>query len=98
MSHICTPTYRYLVIHHGELCPSPHRRISNVCRIHSSKITIQRGIVRQHEGPVKTTNSERPMAVDPEMLEVLKRWKQTTQFSNDEDWMFASPVQLARLP
>lgn len=38
------------------------------------------------------------MAVDPEMLEVLKRWKQTTQFSNDEDWMFASPVKLGRRP
>jgi integrase len=32
------------------------------------------------------------------MLEVLKLCKQTTQFSANEDWMFASPVQLGRLP
>ena len=29
---------------------------------------------------------------------MLKVWKQTTQFSNADDWMFASPVQLGRLP
>jgi integrase len=32
------------------------------------------------------------------MLEVLKLWKQTTHFSGDEDWMFASSAQLGRLP
>jgi integrase len=29
---------------------------------------------------------------------VLKVWNQTTQFSAPEDWMFASPVQIGRLP
>src|SRR5438094_9524550 len=38
------------------------------------------------------------MAIDRELLEVLKRWKQATQFSALEDWMFASPIQLGRLP
>ena len=33
-----------------------------------------------------------------DMLEVLKVWKQTTQFSNPEDWIFASPAQIGRLP
>jgi len=28
----------------------------------------------------------------------LKQWKQMTQFSAQEDWIFASPVQLGRLP
>jgi len=32
------------------------------------------------------------------LLERLKLWKQTTQFSGPDDWMFASPVQLGRLP
>src|SRR5438270_3596937 len=31
-------------------------------------------------------------------LDVLKRWKQTTQFSQQDDWVFASPVKLGRLP
>jgi len=29
---------------------------------------------------------------------VLKVWKQTTQFSGLDDWMFASPVRIGRLP
>jgi len=31
-------------------------------------------------------------------MEVLKAWKQATQFSANEDWIFASPVQIGRLP
>jgi hypothetical protein len=30
------------------------------------------------------------------MLELLKSWRQTTQFSGDNDWVFASPVKLGR--
>jgi hypothetical protein len=41
--------------------------------------------------------SGRLMSINAEML-VLKVWKQTTQFSGGEDWMFASPVQLGGLP
>lgn len=62
------------------------------------KLRVERGIVRQQVGEVKTIYSGRLMAVDAEMLEVLKAWKQTTQFSADEDWIFASPVQLGALP
>src|SRR5260370_17442856 len=32
------------------------------------------------------------------MMDVLKARKQATQFSGADDWMFASPVQLGRLP
>ena len=28
----------------------------------------------------------------------LQSWKQASQFSESDDWMFASPVQLGRLP
>jgi integrase len=38
------------------------------------------------------------MYIDSDMLEVLKMWKQLTQFSAPHDWMFASPVQIGRLP
>jgi integrase len=64
----------------------------------NGKLRVERGIVRQQVGEVKTIYSGRLMAVDAEMLEVLKAWKQTTQFSADEDWIFASPVQLGALP
>jgi integrase len=36
--------------------------------------------------------------IAPEILDVLKVWKQATQFSQNEDWIFASPVQIGRLP
>jgi hypothetical protein len=32
------------------------------------------------------------------MLEVLKSWKQTTQSRAANDWVFASPARIGRLP
>lgn len=43
------------------------------------KLRVERGIVRQTVDKVKTVYSERPMAIDKEMLEALKAWKQTTE-------------------
>lgn len=63
-----------------------------------STLQISRGMVQQHEGETKTEESKRKMALDPGLLEELKAWRQATQFSKDENWMFASPVQLGRLP
>ena len=47
---------------------------------------------------MKTPESERALYIASEMMEELKMWKQTTQFSGTNDWMFASPTQLGRLP
>ncbi len=33
-----------------------------------------------------------------ELLERLKLWRQTTEFSKDGDWIFASPAKIGRLP
>jgi integrase len=62
------------------------------------KLSIQRSIVRQRVGDVKTAYSKKTMPIDPEMLGVLESWRSLTQFSSDEDWVFASPVKLGRLP
>lgn len=64
----------------------------------NGRLLIQRGIVRQHVDDVKTENSERAMGIDSELLDVLKAWKQTTEFGGQDDWVFASPAQLGRLP
>jgi len=64
----------------------------------SGKLRIERAIVRQRVDDVKTIYSQKHMSVDPELLAILKAWKQTSQFSADGDWLFASPVQLGRLP
>lgn len=61
-------------------------------------LRIERGIVRHRVDDVKTVYSQRAMSIDPAMLEVLKSWKQATQFSSAEDWMFASPARIGRLP
>ena len=64
----------------------------------NSKLRIERAIVRQHVDDVKTIYSQKQMSIDPELRAVLKAWKQNSQFSADGDWIFASPVQLGRLP
>ncbi len=64
----------------------------------NSKLTVQRGIVKGHVDDVKTTGSEQSMTLDSGMAEVLKLWKQTSEFSASEDWIFASPGELGRQP
>ncbi len=64
----------------------------------NAKLAVRRGIVRQRIGEVKTCYSQRKMAIDGEMLEVLKAWKQRSQFATDSDWVFASPTKRGRHP
>lgn len=64
----------------------------------NARLYIRRAIVRQRVGETKTEFSNRPLAIGPQMLEALKVWRQATQFSDPEDWMFATPVKLGRLP
>ena len=64
----------------------------------NGKLRIERAIVRQHVDDVKTIYSQKQMNIDPELLKILTAWKQASQFSKDGDWLFASPVQLGRLP
>jgi len=61
-------------------------------------LRIERGIVEQNVDDVKTDDSRRTLTVAKELLEVLKVWKQTTQFPAAEDWIFASPLKIGRLP
>ncbi len=104
--------FQRFIVHLGEpframalLCVCFGLRISECLALRWSdvdwlngKLSVERGIVRQHVDDVKTTESRKQMFTDNGLLEVLKLWKQTTQFSGPEDWMFASPVQLGRLP
>lgn len=64
----------------------------------NQRLQVERGIVCQIVDDVKTPESERAMHIAPEMLEVFRNWKQASQFSTAEDWMFASPMQAGRLP
>lgn len=61
-------------------------------------LRVERGIVQQVVDDVKTDDSRKTLTIASDLLEVLKVWKQTTQFSAPEDWMFASPTKIGRLP
>jgi integrase len=61
-------------------------------------INIERRIVSQIVDSPKTDESYRQMVIDSSMLEVLKLWKQTSQLTENNDWIFASPASLGRLP
>jgi len=62
------------------------------------KLRVERAIVHQRVDAVKTVYSARLMPLDSEMLDIFQRWRQKAEFSNTEDWIFASPVQLGHLP
>ncbi len=61
-------------------------------------LQIERGIVEQNVDEVKTAESRRTLTVAPELLAVLKDWHQATEFAANQDWMFASPLKIGRLP
>lgn len=61
-------------------------------------LRIERSVVKQIVDTVKTELSARTMICADEVLKVLGDWKQATQFSSAEDWMFASPTKIGRQP
>lgn len=63
-----------------------------------ARLSIQRGIVNQRTADVKTQGSARTFNLSTELLERLRIWKQSSEFSETEDWIFASPFQIGRLP
>ena len=63
-----------------------------------SRLSVRRGIVNQIVGDVKTQGSAKTFNLAGELLERLKSLKQSSEFSGAEDWIFASPFKLGRLP
>jgi len=61
-------------------------------------INIERGVVKQIVDDVKSRHSAKTMVIDDGLLDVLKHWRQSTEFYKPEDWIFASPVKLGRQP
>jgi len=64
----------------------------------NGKLLVERGIVCQQVDDVKTAESRKQLVIAGELLTALQTWKQVANFSAAIDWMFASPVQLGRLP
>ncbi len=61
-------------------------------------LRVERGIVEQNVDEVKTDESRKSLVIANDLLERLKLWKQTTEFSGNDDWIFASPIKLGRQP
>lgn len=64
----------------------------------NGELRLQRAVVKQIEDEVKTVHSGKPLALDPRIIEVLKEHKQSSQFSTQGDWVFASPDKHGKLP
>jgi integrase len=87
------------------LCVSLGLRISECLALKWSDVDwlngallVQRGIVIGRVDETKTEASRQALTLAPEILDVLKTWKTSTQFGAADDWIFASPTQIGRLP
>jgi len=63
-----------------------------------SRLSVRRAIVNKHVDDCKTKGSARTFALAGDLLNCLKVLKQSTKFSAPDDWVFASPFKLGRLP
>jgi integrase len=63
-----------------------------------SQLSVRRGIVNQKVADVKTEGSAKTLNLAIELLERLRARKLDTAFGEPEDWVFASPIRLGRLP
>jgi len=61
-------------------------------------VTLVRGVVKQDVDDVKTEDSARTMPLADGVIGVLTRWKQVSEFTRPDDWIFASPWKLGRQP
>jgi integrase len=80
-------------------------RISETCGLRwedvdwlNGRLSVRRGIVRRIVADTKTVESAKDIPLSSEVLEMLKRLKQATQFGESADWVFGSPTALGRLP
>jgi integrase len=87
------------------LCVCLGLRISEVLALRwsdvdwlASRLSVQRGIVEQIVDDVKTEGSAKTFNLASDLLDRLKACKQLSEFAAAEDWVFASPVKLGKLP
>lgn len=54
-------------------------------------IAVQRGVVKQDVDDTKTDESSRIMPLTDDVIAVLQRWRTRSEFTQPQDWVFASP-------
>jgi integrase len=64
----------------------------------SLEINLNRGVVQQVIGDLKTEASQKPVPLDPELARELLGWRCLSPFNQEADWVFASPEMKGRQP
>lgn len=65
---------------------------------HEGTVLIQRAIVENVVGAVKTERSGAPLPLDSFVAKLFLRWRGETSCCLDEDWVFASPYRDGKKP
>jgi len=64
----------------------------------STAINLNRAVVHQHVGEMKTEMSQKPVPMDGALAAVLDYWRAQTWYRQQEDWVFASPKMHGKQP
>lgn len=64
----------------------------------SQEIHLNRGVVHQVVGGLKTETSRKPLPLDPDLAESLLAWRGVSAFNHEHDWVFASPEMQGKQP
>jgi integrase len=64
----------------------------------SQEIHLNRGVVHQMVGNLKTEASRKPLPLDPDLAQSLLAWRRVSPFKEENDWVFASPEMLGKQP
>jgi integrase len=62
------------------------------------EISVTRSISVQHVGECKTEASRKPVPMDAEIAESLFRWRNISEYTQLQDWVFASPHTEGKQP
>jgi len=64
----------------------------------SLEINLNRGVVHQVVGELKTEASRKPIPLDPGLAGVILEWRYLSPFNQQSDWVFASPEMTGQQP
>lgn len=64
----------------------------------SLEISLNRGVVHQVIGDLKTEASRKPLPLDQDLAQSLLAWRRMSPFNLEHDWIFASPETQGKQP
>ena len=64
----------------------------------NATLNVSRAIYNQVVGNCKTEGSSRPLPLDQSIAKTLWSWKEQSDYSKPDDWVFASPRKFGKMP